>query len=527
MDAWLATLEREAIRLHDDSLRGFVRFLAAVSPVYREPDGQSRIAVYQRAAMRYDQANDRRFHAVCLHYIGQENFVLGNHKEAFAYALQSQQLFREVGFAHVPEIGKYLHDLALNYYYFRDYEKVRDLMNESLKFRAYSQNLDLQRYNTLALCFEQLDMPDSAAYFFKKTIDRATFYRDSTWIALASGNLGANYVKRGQPMRGLPLLHLDYSHNRHNQEFPEMARNAALAIADVWLSLGDTDSVRFYLRESERIQAEETANNRFARQQRGEKFLRKYYGVLHRYQARLGNFREAYRYLDSLTTVATVLDGRYNAMVAELAEERLEIVRHVSEIALERERRRIASTRWLLAVCVMASVVVILALWVHLHRSKAARQRAVAALNEARLLAEKERAEGAFRQAKAELGLQLEMLEEKNALMEQLESEVEQLRHQLDTSPEVFDRTVSKLSEVRLLTNRDWHDFRRKFNALFDASLDRLKAANPNITEAEERIYALTQLGVDTKQMAAVLGISPESVRKARYRLKKRLETDS
>jgi len=51
----------------------------------------------------------------------------------------------------------------------------------------------------------------------------------------------------------------------------------------------------------------------------------------------------------------------------------------------------------------------------------------------------------------------------------------------------------------------------------------KLKEMVPDITEAECRIAALIRLHLNTKQMAAMLGISTDSVYKIKQRLRKRL----
>jgi DNA-binding CsgD family transcriptional regulator len=48
----------------------------------------------------------------------------------------------------------------------------------------------------------------------------------------------------------------------------------------------------------------------------------------------------------------------------------------------------------------------------------------------------------------------------------------------------------------------------------------------PDITVAEQRMAALTRLHLSTKQMASMLGISPDSVYKIRQRLRKWLQLD-
>jgi DNA-binding CsgD family transcriptional regulator len=43
------------------------------------------------------------------------------------------------------------------------------------------------------------------------------------------------------------------------------------------------------------------------------------------------------------------------------------------------------------------------------------------------------------------------------------------------------------------------------------------------VTEAEKRLLALTKLEMSNSEIAAMLGISPESVIKTRYRLRKKV----
>jgi DNA-binding NarL/FixJ family response regulator len=52
----------------------------------------------------------------------------------------------------------------------------------------------------------------------------------------------------------------------------------------------------------------------------------------------------------------------------------------------------------------------------------------------------------------------------------------------------------------------------------------KLKSSFPNLTEFEKRLAGLLRLNLSTKEMAALLNISPKSVEVARYRLKKKLQ---
>jgi len=51
----------------------------------------------------------------------------------------------------------------------------------------------------------------------------------------------------------------------------------------------------------------------------------------------------------------------------------------------------------------------------------------------------------------------------------------------------------------------------------------RLKEACPDLSSAELKLCALIRLNLNMKESATILGISPTSVKTARYRLRKKL----
>ncbi len=434
LETFLADTEKQAENGHDPLLKRYVDYFKEVSPVFFENDGEERIRVYETAYAHFRKNRNSRLQAVCLHYIAQENFVLGNYGIAFDKSLQSQEIMKDIGYENIPEIGKYLHDIALNYYYFRDYEKVIGLMYESLKYRPYSPNLDIQRYNTLALSYRQTGSIDSAVSYFGKAAMRSEFYRDSTWITLTAGNLGTVYTTRKQYKEALPYLLLDYHHNKKNEQFPDMARNAALAIADVWLQLNRPDSAIYYLEESERLHLKNPLKDSFGRQQRDEHFLNSYYDILARYYRQLGNYTLAYLYLDSLSKTSLELDRRYNTMLAKVAEDKLKIQQYVSDIELERQKRRTALIRWMLILAVLLFCIVLLGLLYFLNRARQAKQKAIAQLKEAEILNQQRLTMAAFERAKDQLRYQLGLLEEKNLLIEQLKNDLEKLHSDREAS---------------------------------------------------------------------------------------------
>ena len=82
---------------------------------------------------------------------------------------------------------------------------------------------------------------------------------------------------------------------------------------------------------------------------------------------------------------------------------------------------------------------------------------------------------------------------------------------------------MAQLLEQKILTDDDWEKFKVKFNSIYPDFFSRIKESHINLTEAEIRIMVLMRLELNGKDMANILGISPQSVRVCKMRLKKKL----
>ena len=74
------------------------------------------------------------------------------------------------------------------------------------------------------------------------------------------------------------------------------------------------------------------------------------------------------------------------------------------------------------------------------------------------------------------------------------------------------------------MTEEHWRDFRQKFERVYPNFFSDLQAKVPDATESEKRLVALTKLDLTGNEIAAMLGVSPDSIIKTRYRFNKKLE---
>lgn len=82
-----------------------------------------------------------------------------------------------------------------------------------------------------------------------------------------------------------------------------------------------------------------------------------------------------------------------------------------------------------------------------------------------------------------------------------------------------------ELLKHRILTEQDWEEYKNRFTALYPGFFSSLKLSAIPFTEAEIRLLALIKLNLNGKEIASIIGISPQSVRVSKARLKKKLSS--
>ena len=71
--------------------------------------------------------------------------------------------------------------------------------------------------------------------------------------------------------------------------------------------------------------------------------------------------------------------------------------------------------------------------------------------------------------------------------------------------------------------DRNWENFIQYFEQVHKDFSANIKRKYPEITSNELRLLALLKMNLSSKEIANILNISPEGIKKARYRLRKKL----
>lgn len=116
---------------------------------------------------------------------------------------------------------------------------------------------------------------------------------------------------------------------------------------------------------------------------------------------------------------------------------------------------------------------------------------------------------------------------QKNELISQLKSELQAIKPELSATNRPKLDAIARQIDAALRIDKDWSDFRKHFESVHPQFIQRLSEAFPKLTKNEFKLIALIRLNLSSKEISAILGISPDSVKTARYRLRKKLGIDN
>ena len=94
---------------------------------------------------------------------------------------------------------------------------------------------------------------------------------------------------------------------------------------------------------------------------------------------------------------------------------------------------------------------------------------------------------------------------------------------------EANDRVIGNLSKLKrtiinnLSADKDWEEFKLYFEKVHHDFFSALKYNFPDLTNADLKLCSLSRLNFNIKETANIFGVSPDSIKKSRYRLRKKL----
>lgn len=99
--------------------------------------------------------------------------------------------------------------------------------------------------------------------------------------------------------------------------------------------------------------------------------------------------------------------------------------------------------------------------------------------------------------------------------------------HSEPLNPPFYGSKLNDLLKSHLMTDENWNGFKRAFIEEFPLFYNNLKTQYPDLTEYNLRMIFLTKLKLTNHEIANTLGVSYDAVKKAKQRLRKKVEEPS
>lgn len=113
---------------------------------------------------------------------------------------------------------------------------------------------------------------------------------------------------------------------------------------------------------------------------------------------------------------------------------------------------------------------------------------------------------------------------QKNELLENLHSQLKEAKDAPPKNQAKYLDQIERTIRQHKSQEKDWEDFKIHFEQVHSNFLTSLKEKFPELSSNDLKVAALARLNLNIKETSNILGISPESAKTARYRLRKKLK---
>lgn len=134
---------------------------------------------------------------------------------------------------------------------------------------------------------------------------------------------------------------------------------------------------------------------------------------------------------------------------------------------------------------------------------------------------ERERVDAELAFKKKELTTHALHLAKKNEVLESVKQKAKALRANEGASGY---QELIKTINFDQQDDKNWESFTQYFEQVHKDFSANVKSKYPNVTKNELRFMALLKMNMSSKEIATILNISPDGIKKARQRLRKKMD---
>ncbi|WP_106597929.1 tetratricopeptide repeat protein [Dyadobacter jiangsuensis] len=461
-----------------------------------------------------------------LQQIGRLLFISGHYPQSLDYLLQAEKIFRAKD--QEKMLAGNLNMLGELYYRTRRPQLARKQYDEALEIyqNLREESGKAEIYGRIGHLYEKREMYDSAFYFQRKALQSYQLDRHTDGAAKIYENIGSIYED---------LEKYDSAHFYFNRAYTlNTQTHNARAQVEVVNNLGDVLRKTGRFREGlaysfQSLKLAQTSGERYQ--------ISSAYNDISKAYNLLARNDSAYHYLTlSRSLLNDIYSEESNKQLA-LLQTLYEIEKKDNEIEQLTQARRIDTLISIATGIVVVLVIVVAALIISRQRLKIRNEQKLRAQHKQVYEAQNQLMEVELKNKKLEeehLKQQLETKTQelssytlhvirKNQLLEDLRAKLDEMIKDDKRDQRKQIKALSEQIGEGLQDNQHWEEFRGIFEQVHQSFFDRLQQQTGPLTANDLRLIALIKMNLTSTDIATLLGISQDSLRVIRHRLRKKL----
>lgn len=432
---------------------------------------------------------------------------LGEISLAVMYSKNGVDLFERAKYDVEPTVYTWLSELL---YEIKEYDE--SYINAQKAIVAWAKIKDpeynekrLQLYhvraqNSMALNYFTRKNIDSAITHFERALQIAHQIKDTVWEAKVLGNIGRVLYHQKKFDSAYTLFKKDYYESKAAGMY-DNAASAAEWAAKANLAKGNTAAAL----------AEARSAKELLTMWPNRSYLRDTYYTLALIFKSSKNFDSAFFYNDLYIALNDSLEKEIATSSLKIS--KAKINDEISQFNIQKLKRQKEREIFWRNIIIVAIIVVALIALLIVNRQLLAEK-----LHKQNAERDKTLLEQEVKAAINQLHLFTENIIEKNKLIASLETQMN--NRQLTDE---HHATLHTLGQLTILTEDDWNKFKTLYEKAYPGFFRKISEQYSDMTLAEQRMAALCKLRLSNTEMAAMLGISTDSVRKSKQRLRSRI----
>jgi len=488
------------------SVRVSAQFKGVNAISQKHPD--SALIVLRKIHAKAIDNKDVTTEGLCLQKMGQICFTQGHYAQALDFYLHADKVFNALDDKNLSAAN--LGEMGVLYYYNKQLTQSRRTYNKALSLYIQTKNIQGQAdvFGKIGHLYEKSHRYDSAFYYQRLALKNYTAAGNTDGAAKIYENLGSIYEDLAKYDSAYVCFDrsLQIYTSRHNQ----------IASIEVLNNLGDmlrkTGKYAASIIQSHKAMALAVQTGNIYQQASCTKDIGQAYALMNRMDS-------AYHYSELSRRAYLDVYSKDAANQTVFLQVLYDMSKKSDEINRLNNIRNINRVITIAVVIVLVLLAVLGAVIFSRQRFKIKDQQAQ---NELKKLEEDS--------LKQQLELKSKELSTHTLNLIKNNQFLEHLRTTLQAMVKEDKRDQKKqMQQIILQINESfnheqhWKEFTTAFEQVHQRFFDNLKTQSSDLTSADMRLIALLKINLDSADIATLLGISPDSLRVSRYRLRKKL----